>query len=98
MATRAEIKDNIEQTREHISFTIDEISHIVHKKLDVQEKVRENPMGAVTIAMAFGFTIASFASPIGKILFRIGMKSATAALGAYITKKSIEIVTSRIKA
>lgn len=97
MATRAEIRNDIEQTREHISFTIDEISNIVHKKIEVSEKIKENPLGSVAIAMAIGFTIATFATPIGKTILRIGMKSAIGALGAYATKKGMEAIKNKIQ-
>ncbi|MDD3012653.1 MAG: hypothetical protein PHC34_03010 [Candidatus Gastranaerophilales bacterium] len=98
MVSRTKIRDDIEQTREHISFTIDEISHVIHKKFDVQEKIKEHPLESLAIAMALGFTMASFASPIGKAIFRIGLKSATATVGAFATKKGIEIITNKIKA
>jgi|GEM_PF-2725162 len=97
MVSRAEIRNDIELTREHISFTIDEISHIIHKKLDVQEKIKENPLSAMALAVALGFTLASFASPLGKVIFRMGMRSATAALGAYVTKKGIKIIANKVK-
>lgn len=101
MATRAEIEKNINITRENISNRIDELSYILHKKIAVneklKEKIRENPYESLTIALAVGFGIAAFSSPIGKYLFKIASKSAVAAGTAYFSKKGLEYISSKVK-
>lgn len=97
MATRAEIRSNIENTREHISYTVDEISDIIHKKVNLKEKIRENPYGGLLIAATAGFVLATFPTQIGKVIFRIAIKSATAAAGAYVSKQGIDYLVKKIR-
>lgn len=97
MATRAQIRDDIKHTRDHISFTIDEIADTIHKKTDIIEKIKESPIGALTIALALGFTISTFASPLGKTIFKMASGSAKAAIFGYLTKKSVGVLKKKLK-
>jgi len=97
MATRAEIKTNIEATRENINNTIVELSNTLHKKTDIKEQIRENPLAGIAVATVFGFVLANVTSPLGKIIFRFAIRSATAAAYGYATKKSIDLITKQIK-
>ncbi|MFH0702590.1 MAG: hypothetical protein V2B14_03505 [bacterium] len=89
MATRTEIVNNIENTKEDIAHIVDEISNVIHKKIDLKEKIKENPYKTLSIAIATGFFLANFSNPIGKTLLRIAIKSSITALGVYISKKSM---------
>ncbi len=97
MATRAEIINNIENTRENILHTVDEISGTIHRKINVQEQIKSNPYAAIAIAAALGFSLAALSTPIGKYLFRFAFRSATAAAGAYFSKKGLDYVSGRIR-
>ena len=101
MATRTEIEQNINITRENISHRVDELSNILHEKIavneKVKEKIKENPYESLAIALAIGFGLAAFSSPIGRHLFKIASRSAMAAAGAYFSKKGLEYVSSKVK-
>ena len=96
MATKEEIKTHIENARENISNTIDQLSDTIHKKMDVREKIRENPYGALAVAMAAGFVLSTFSTSIGKTLFRTITRSALLTLGAYVSKRGAEYVSGKI--
>ncbi len=53
-------------------------------------------MARSRIALATGFTLAAMSSPVGRYLLRFAVKSATAAAGAYISKRGIDFVTNKI--
>ena len=97
MATRAEIENNIEATRDNISKKVDEISNIIHKKMDLKQKIRENPYLALSLALAAGFGLAAFSNPIGRSLLKIASRSAVAAAGAYFSKKGLDFVTHHLE-
>lgn len=97
MATRSEIRRNIDNTRSHLSYVIDEISDTVHKRVDWQQKIKDNPAKALAIAVAAGFVLSSIASPITRPLLRFGMKSAFAALGAYASREGMKYITKKIQ-
>jgi hypothetical protein len=96
MATRSEIRHNIENTRDNITLTVDRISDTIHSKVDIGERIKANPYNYLAIAAIAGFALATFSTPIGKSLMRIALKSATAAAGAYVSKKGMNLVASRI--
>ena len=96
MATLTQIKRNIDNTREDISVTVDEISNLIHKKVDLQEKIKENPYGALLTALAAGFALASFSSPIGRTLLRISTRAMFAAAGAYASKQGLNLLSKTI--
>ena len=101
MASRAEIERNINITRENLSEKVDKLSDILHSKVAINEKIREkieeNPYESLAIAVAIGFGLASFSSPIGRYLLKIASKSAVAAAGAYFSKKGLEYVSGKVK-
>lgn len=97
MATRAQIKDDINHTRDHISYTVDKIANIIHKKTDIKGRIKESPLGALSIALAIGFTISTFGSPLTKAVFNVASNSAKAALFGYLTKRSIKVLKRKIK-
>lgn len=97
MATRAEITDEIRQTRDHISYTIDEIANTIHKKTDIKGRIKESPLGALSIALALGFTISTFASPLSKVVFNVAANSAKAALFGYLARRSMKVLKNKIK-
>ena len=96
MDTRSEIRNNIESTREHITQTVDLISNTIHQKVDWHEKVKQNPAQSLLIAVGVGFTLATFSTPLGRFLIKIGMKSVTAAASAYITKQGLNYLSGKI--
>jgi len=96
MATKEEIKSHIENTREHISNTIDQLSDTIHKKMDLREKIRENPYGALAIAVGAGFVLSTFSTSIGKTLFRTITRSVMLTLGAYASKQVVEYASGKI--
>lgn len=96
MATRAEIEHNIENTRENILYTVNEISDVIHKRMDIKEKIRDNPYAALAVATIAGFAFATFSSPIGRGLYRLAAKSAIAAAGAYASKQGMNFIMNKI--
>lgn len=96
MDTRSEIKNDIDQTRDKISNRVDEISRTLHNRMDWKGRVTEDPVRFLLIALAAGFVISSLSNPIGRGLLRFGARSAMAALGAYISKKGIDIMKDRV--
>lgn len=97
MATSAEIKRNISHTRQQVSETVDDLSNIIHKKIDIQEKVKENPYGALITALATGFILATFTKTFGKSLMKFAFKSGYAAAGAYVSRQGIKYITAKLK-
>lgn len=96
MATKEEIKVQIESTREHITNTIDQLSDTIHKKMDMREKIRENPYSALAIAVGAGFVLSAFSTSIGKTLFRTITRSALLTFGAYVSKQGAEYISKKI--
>jgi len=97
MASRIQIKDDIEHTREDINSTVNEISDIIHKRIDIKQKVRENPYAALGIAATTGFVIATFPGPFSRILIRFALRAATTAALGYISSKGLDYVSEKLK-
>lgn len=97
MASRTQIKDNIEHTREDISTTVDEISYIVHKRMNLKKKIRENPYAALCVAATAGFLVGALPSPFGRIIFKFAVRVASTTAFAYASTKGLSYISDIAK-
>lgn len=96
MATREEIRNEINNRREDISTTLDQISDRINKKVNVKERIKDNPYNAILIAAGAGFALATMTTPFGRTLLTFATRSAIAAAGAYMSKKGMKILTDKV--
>ena len=93
MDTRTEMRNNIEYTRSHLSGTINELSTNLNHKINLKQRIKDNPYGAVVAALAVGVFVATFP----RSLFKSAIKAAPPIIGSYVTKKGLDYFFRRVK-
>lgn len=98
MASKYEVMDNIKTAKEDITKTVDQISNLVNKKIDIEEKVKENPLQAIAIAILIGFLLAISTKAAGIFgIFRIlGSTATKTAFAGFIAKKVLGFIIKRV--
>lgn len=96
MDTSSQIREHIEYIKKNISSNLDEMSDIIHQKVDIQSKIREKPYESLAVAIGAGFLVATISKPAGKFLMKFVISAVTGAAGAYVTRKGIDFVSNKI--
>ena len=96
MSTISEIEKKIEQTRNDINKSIDEMNAMIHEKLNITKKVGKASGTMIFGAALLGFAIASLSTKTGIKFLGSTIKPATAIGTAYLSKQAMKIVKEKV--
>lgn len=98
MVTKTDIVKNIEETRNKIGVSIEEVSDLINQKLDITKNARLHPGRLILFATVAGLSVALISTKSGRKFLSNIVKPASVLGTAYFSRMATNVIKKKVQA